>query len=180
MAKNRKLGRKQVPISVNVSIVHASDDHAIQRFLSLLEKYEMDTKYTEIELTETATVKEYEEAKRHFRDLQAIGIHTAIDDFGAGYSVLNSIIDIPVNTIKLDRIFITNCTTSRRGIYFLQRIIEMIQGLGYHVICEGVESEEQAQILREAGCKEAQGYLFSKPLTIEKYEEFVYSKERKV
>lgn len=180
LAKNRKLGRKQVPISVNVSIVHASDNHAIQRFLSLLEKYEMDTKYTEIELTETATVKEYEEAKRLFRDLQAIGIHTAIDDFGAGYSVLNSIIDIPVNTIKLDRIFITNCTTSRRGIYFLQRIIEMIQGLGYHVICEGVESEEQAQILREAGCKEAQGYLFSKPLTIEKYEEFVYSKERKV
>ena len=85
--------------------------------------------------------------------------------------MLNSIIDIPVNTIKLDRIFITNCTTSRRGIYFLQRIIEMIQGLGYHVICEGVESEEQAQILRAAGCKEAQGYLFSKPLTIEKYEE---------
>ena len=179
LAKNQKLGRKQIPISVNASILHASDDRTAEKYLAILQKYQVEAKYTEIELTETATVKEYEEAKRLFRELHAIGIRTSIDDFGAGYSVLNTIIDIPADTMKLDRVFIQNCKSSPKGIYFLQKIIQMIRGLGYHVVCEGVESEEQKTILKEAGCEEAQGFLFSRPMTIEEYEAFVYPEENR-
>ena len=107
-----------------------------------------------------------------------MGIHTAIDDFGAGYSVLNSIIDIPVNTMKLDRIFINNCNSGTRGVFFLKSVIEMIRGLGYHVICEGVETEDQVRLLQEADCAEVQGFLFSKPLPIEEYEAMVYPDQK--
>ena len=72
---------------------------------------------------------------------------------------------------------IQTCKASTRGIYFLQQLIRLIQGLGYHVICEGVETQEQAQILREAGCREAQGFLFSKPLPLEAYEALVYGQQ---
>ncbi len=178
LAKNQRLGRKQVPISVNTSILHASDEHTVQRYFSILEKHHVDPRYVEIELTETSTVKEYEEAKRLFREFHGMGIRTAIDDFGAGYSVLNSIIDIPADTIKLDRIFMKNCKSSSKGIYFLKRVIELIRGLGYHVICEGVESEDQVQILRDAGCEEAQGFLFAQPLAMEEYEAFVYQENK--
>ena len=174
LARNQKLGRKQVPISVNASILHASDPYAVQKYLRILEKYQIDPRYTEIELTETATVEKYESARRWFRELRKAGIHTAMDDFGAGYSVLNSVIDIPVDTVKLDRAFIQNCEASSRGIFFLQKLVDMIRGLGYNVVCEGVETQAQFDILRNTGCAEGQGYLFSRPLSIEDYEDFVY------
>ena len=174
IAKNERLGRRQVPISVNASILHAMDDRAAERYRAILERYGIDARYTEIELTETATIQEYEEARRLFGRLRQMGIRTAIDDFGAGYSVLNSIIDIPVETMKLDRGFIKNCTSSAREINFLNKIVQMIQALGYRVACEGIETEEQARILRDAGCDEAQGYLYSQPLPIEQYEQLVY------
>ncbi|HJB16424.1 MAG TPA: EAL domain-containing protein [Candidatus Blautia excrementipullorum] len=174
LARNQKLGRKQVPISVNASILHASDPFAVQKYLNILEKYHIDPKYTEIELTETATVDEYEKARRWFRELRKAGIRTAMDDFGAGYSVLNSVIDIPVDTVKLDRAFIRNCEVGPRGIFFFQKLVDMIRGLGYHVVCEGVETETQFNMLKETDCEEVQGYLFSRPLSLSDYEEYVY------
>ncbi|HJB88294.1 MAG TPA: EAL domain-containing protein, partial [Candidatus Blautia excrementigallinarum] len=120
------------------------------------------------------TVEKYESARRWFRELRKAGIHTAMDDFGAGYSVLNSVIDIPVDTVKLDRAFIQNCESSSRGIFFLQKLVDMIRGLGYNVVCEGVETQAQFDILIDTGCEEGQGYLFSRPLSIEDYENFVY------
>ena len=174
LAKNKRLGRKQVPISVNASLIHALDEGTAERYNEILKKYNVEPEYTEIELTETYIVEEYEDAKKLFGKLRQLGIHTAIDDFGAGYSLLNSIINIPADTIKLDRAFINSCKESERGMYYLNRIIEMLEGLGYHVICEGVETKEQADMLKRAGCCEAQGYLFSKPLPLEDYEAFVY------
>ncbi len=100
-----------------------------------------------------------------------------MDDYGAGYSVLNSVVDIPVDTVKLDQMFIHRCAEDERGIFFLRQLIGMLRGLGYHVICEGIETQKQCDILREAGCGEGQSYLFSRPLTMEEYEEFVYGTE---
>ena len=177
LARNQKLGRKQVPISVNASILHASDPFAVQKYLKILEKYQVDPKYTEIELTETATVDAYDSARRWFQTLQEAGIHTAMDDFGAGYSVLNTVIDIPVNTVKLDRAFIRNCEFGPRGIYFFKKLVNMIRGLGYHVVCEGVETQMQFDILKDTGCDEVQGFLFSKPMPLKDYEKFVYHTE---
>ena len=83
----------------------------------------MDPALTELELTETATVSDYDHVKQLFAKLRTVGFRTALDDFGAGYSVLNTVIDIPVNTVKVDRAFINNCEITRKGIYFLREII---------------------------------------------------------
>ena len=95
---------------------------------------------------------------------QLHGIKTAMDDFGSGYSVLNTIVDIPVDVIKIDRGFITSCLETDRGIYFLKHLIDMIRNLGYQIICEGVETDEQIEILRQIGCDEIQGYWYSKAI----------------
>lgn len=165
-------GRRRVPFCFGREyLLHRSGDPA-------LPGYNAFTHYCRrrgiIELIETATVDEYEDAKALFVALRGMGIHTAIDDFGAGYSVLNSILDIPVDTMKLDRAFIANCTTSEKKVYFLQSLIRMIHGLGYRVVCEGVETRGQADFLREAGCEEAQGFYFARPLPLEEYEALVY------
>lgn len=174
LAKNNRLGRRQIPISVNASILHASNESTVKRYLEILNSYHINPALTEIELTETATVSDYDNVKKLFQSLQSEHIRTSLDDFGAGYSVLNTVIDIPVNTVKLDRVLITSCESSEKGIYFLRQIVRMIKGLGYHIVCEGVETKEQALILKNMGCDEGQGYWFSRPLPIEEYERLVY------
>lgn len=146
----------------------------MKKYQAIMDRYGVDHSLVEIELTETATVTNSENARRLFRQFQEAGFHTAMDDFGAGYSVLNMVIDVPVNTVKLDRIFISNCENSERGIFFLQQVILMIRNMGYQVLCEGVETEEQVKILKEAGCDLGQGFLISKPVLMEEFERMVY------
>ena len=170
IAKNLKEGRKQVPVSINASSLHASDPQTIDIYMNILKKYNVDPSYVEIELTETAVVSEYESVRELFDEFQRHGIQTAMDDFGSGYSILNTIVDIPVDVIKIDRGFITSCLESDRGIYFLKHLIDMIRNLGYRLICEGVETDQQIEILKQIGCDEIQGYWYSKPLKMDNYE----------
>ncbi|MDO4555137.1 MAG: diguanylate cyclase [Lachnospiraceae bacterium] len=174
LAKNNRLNRRQIPISVNASILHAQNDGTVKHYLDILEKYDVDPSLLEIELTETATISYYDNVKSLFARLQKVNMMTSLDDFGGGYSILNSVIDIPVNTVKIDRVFITNCEANEKGLYFLEQIVSMVKGLGYHVVCEGVESKEQAEILRNIGCEEAQGYWFSYPIPMDEFEKVMY------
>ena len=177
IAENLKAGREQVPISINASSLHASDPQTINTYINILKKYNVDPTMVEIELTETAVVSEYESVRKLFDSFQLHGIKTAMDDFGSGYSVLNTIVDIPVDVIKIDRGFITSCLETDRGIYFLKHLINMIRNLGYQIICEGVETDEQIEILRQIGCDEIQGYWYSKPLKMEDYKELLQTEK---
>lgn len=177
IAENLKAGREQVPISINASSLHASDPQTINTYINILKKYNVDPAMVEIELTETAVVSEYESVRKLFDSFQLHGIKTAMDDFGSGYSVLNTIVDIPVDVIKIDRGFITSCLETDRGIYFLKHLIGMIQNLGYQIICEGVETDEQIEILRQIGCDEIQGYWYSKPLKMEDYKKLLQTEK---
>ena len=174
MAKNNELGRKQLPISVNASILHAQDDNTVSCYMEILRRYHVDPGLLEIELTETDTLSYYDNVKKLFGRLQKVHMMTSLDDFGAGYSILNTVIDIPVNTVKLDRAFLNICESSPRGIFFLEQIVAMVKGLGCHVVCEGVETREQMELLRSIGCEEAQGFWFSRPIPVEEYEKLAY------
>lgn len=171
--ENQKEGRNQVPISINASSLHAMDSQTITLYMDILKKYDVDPSLVEIELTETAVVSEYESVRELFDEFQLHGIKTAMDDFGSGYSILNTIVDIPVDVIKIDRGFITSCLESDRGIYFLKHLIDMIRNLGYQIICEGVETDQQIEILKQIGCDEIQGYWYSKPLKEEDYDKLL-------
>ena len=176
LARNKELGRQQFPISVNASILHAENEDTVDRYMEVLERYDVDPSLVEIELTETATLSNYDNVRGMFRRFREKNIRTSMDDFGAGYSMLNAIVEVPVDSLKIDRTIITSCLRSERGIQFLTNLLSMIEQLGYHVICEGVETERQAEILREVGCEEAQGYLFGPPQPIPEYERLVYAR----
>lgn len=170
IARKKQEGKQQVPISINASSLHATDPQTINTYMNILKKYDVDPKMVEIELTETAVVSEYESVRELFDEFQLHGIKTAMDDFGSGYSILNTIVDIPVDVIKIDRGFIISCLESDRGIYFLKHLIDMIRNLGYELICEGAETDEQIEVLKQIGCDVIQGYWYSRPLTMEDYE----------
>lgn len=168
------------PVSVNLSMRHSSGSSAVQGYKKIMDNYQLDASTIEIELTETGNVseKEYQYVKTMFKEFRKYQFRTAIDDFGSGYSMLNMLIDIPVDTIKLDRIFVQNCESNDRGVSFLKQLILMTKGMGYHLICEGIETEEQVSILRNIGCEEGQGYWFARPMPMEEFEDLLKEKSR--
>lgn len=114
LQRNAQAGHRLLPIAVNVSAVLAREDAPTQEYSEILEKHNISARMLEIELTETAVVSEYDRVKRLLSSFQSDGMQTTLDDFGAGGSLLNNIVDIPVNTIKLDKLFLTRCSSSAR------------------------------------------------------------------
>lgn len=170
LQRNAQAGYRLLPIAVNVSAVLAREDAPTQEYSEILEKHNISARMLEIELTETAVVSEYDRVKRLLSSFQSDGMQTSLDDFGAGSSLLNNIVDIPVNTIKLDKLFLTRCSSNARGTDFLREVVHLVKRLGYNVICEGIETEEQVQLLRSLDCDGAQGFWFSKAIPAEEFE----------
>ena len=170
LQRNAQAGHRLLPIAVNASAVLAREDAPTQDYSEILEKHNISARMLEIELTETAVVSEYDRVKRLLSSFQSDGMQTSLDDFGAGGSLLNNMVDIPVNTIKLDKLFLTRCSSNARGTDFLREIVHLVKRLGYNVICEGIETEEQVQLLRSLDCDGAQGFWFSKAIPAEEFE----------
>lgn len=170
LQRNAQAGHRLLPIAVNASAVLAREDAPTQEYSEILEKHNISARMLEIELTETAMVSEYDRVKRLLSSFQSDGMQTSLDDFGSGSSLLNNIVDIPVNTIKLDKLFLTRCSSNARGTDFLREIVHLVKRLGYNVICEGIETEEQVQLLRSLDCDGAQGFWFSKAIPAEEFE----------
>lgn len=170
LQRNAQAGHRLLPIAVNASAVLAREDAPTQEYSEILKKHNISTRMLEIELTETAVVSEYDRVKRLLSSFQSDGMQTSLDDFGAGGSLLNNMVDIPVNTIKLDKLFLTRCSSNARGTDFLREVVHLVKRLGYNVICEGIETEEQVQLLRSLDCDGAQGFWFSKAIPAEEFE----------
>lgn len=170
LQRNAQAGHRLLPIAVNASAVLAREDAPTQEYSEILEKHNISARMLEIELTETAVVSEYDRVKRLLSSFQSDGMQTSLDDFGAGGSLLNNMVDIPVNTIKLDKLFLTRCSSNARGTDFLREVVHLVKRLGYNVICEGIETEEQVQLLRSLDCDGAQGFWFSKAIPAEEFE----------
>ena len=127
----------------------------------------------EMELKETDTIR-YENIKDLLRSLQDAGFHTALDNFGVGSSFINLIADVPLNDVKLGRGFMEKCEKDYRGIGFLRQMIGMLKSLGFQVLCEGVESERQVEVLKTSGCDHVQGNWFSMPLSAKEFEKMLF------
>lgn len=170
LQRNAQAGHRLLPIAVNASVALAREDAPTQEYSEILEKHNISARMLEVELTETAVVSEYDRVKRLLSSFQSDGMQTSLDDFGAGGSLLNNMVDIPVNTIKLDKLFLTRCSSNARGTDFLREIVHLVKRLGFNVICEGIETEEQVQLLRSLDCDGAQGFWFSKAIPAEEFE----------
>ncbi|MPM30806.1 hypothetical protein SDC9_77356 [bioreactor metagenome] len=173
-------GRNIFPISVNVSRLDLLDSSFFQTITSLVKKYGINPKMLNLELTETAYVKRYDEIKLVTDKLRDYGFSIHMDDFGSGYSALNMLQDIAVDTLKIDLNFMSGFAESGRGRNILSSVIRMAKWLGLPVVIEGVENEEQVAFLKSIGCTVGQGYYFSKPLPVDKFVQSLKENEQKV
>ena len=171
LSQNIQQGLPAIPISVNLSALHARDDSTVEQYLAILNKYGLSPSLIQIEITESDTVFNYDNVRQMFSRFQQAGFATALDHFGAGFSVMNLIADIPLNVVKLDRIFINKCQHSPRGSFFLKETMHLLKGLNFTVLCQGIENKDQLDFLRQTECDEIQGNLFYKPLPEDEFRE---------
>ncbi len=169
-----KEGRTILPISVNVSRIDIYSADVVAIFTGLAKKYDVPPKYIEIEITESAYVDNETVMREAENSLKKAGFTLLIDDFGSGYSSLNMLKDADVDVLKLDMKFLDlNEMNTEKGVNIMKSVLDMAHELDLPSIAEGVEKEEQLEILSMLGCEYVQGYYFYKPMPIEQFENII-------
>lgn len=161
------------PISMNVSRIHFRSDKIVPYIDSLLEEYKIPPELIEFELTENIYMKNLNKADAFIKACRVRGIQVSMDDFGSGYSSLNLISTLYIDTLKIDKIFLKNDTLSENDKTVIESMIAMAKRLGMKVICEGVETEGQTIFLKHIQCDQIQGYYYAKPMDEESYNHFI-------
>ena len=159
-----KSGFGPLRVSVNVSTTQLKDDHLIDIIKSISEKTGMDLKHLEIEITESVLMNSFEHNLKLINQMKELGCSIALDDFGTGYSSFNYLTQIPIDTLKIDKSFIDGICSNEKDRCIADSIIDLAHKMDISVVAEGVEDNEQLQILQNQFCDTLQGYLFSKPL----------------
>jgi diguanylate cyclase (GGDEF)-like protein len=160
-------------IAVNVSIRQLRQPDFAERVLETLELTGADPTRLELELTESMLVENIEETTVKMTKLRQSGIKFSLDDFGTGYSSLNYLRRLPLDRLKIDRAFVRDILVDACGGAIAQAIVSLSRAMGLPVMAEGVESEEQREYLANLGCHTYQGYLFSRPVTVESFEKLL-------
>lgn len=163
-------GWEVFPISVNLSRSHLDDLGLVPILTSLVRYYGIPCNLLELEITENSFRDDEAGMLRMLSELKAEGFAVAMDDFGTGFSTLNILKDIPLDTLKLDKGFLDECVESERGRSVITDVVTMAKHLHMHVICEGIETESQYLFLKGIGCEMGQGFYFSRPLSISSFE----------
>lgn len=160
---------KVVPISVNFSRFHFSDNKLLPHLVTLLDRYKISPDLIEIEITESAMTDNNSYLLPILEQIRQLGLRLSMDDFGSGLSSLNALRALPFDILKLDKNFFCTETTTIKERIVVSNIVNMARELQLEIISEGVETEEQATFLKSIGCEYAQGYLFAKPMPANEY-----------
>lgn len=173
-------GLEPVKISVNCSRVHLKNPDFLNEYKRIAQQYLVPEQFIEIELTESVVMEDSERLTRVIHDIHSMGFRCSMDDFGSGYSSLNLIRSIPVDTLKLDKIFFRETDKdSSRTESVVGSIVSMAKALSMVTVAEGVEYLEQVEMLRKIGCDYIQGYVFAKPMPIADFERLVFGVDEK-
>jgi diguanylate cyclase (GGDEF)-like protein len=164
-------GLRLVRLSVNVSPQQLAAGDLPQAVSAALEKHGLPPRALEIEITESLLVDDAAAARAQLATLRQAGVTIALDDFGTGYSSLAVLRQLPIDVMKIDRAFVADLARDAGAMAVARAIVSLASSLQLRVVAEGVESEEQAQLLRALGCHELQGYHFSRPLDAERFAE---------
>lgn len=163
-------GITPLPVSVNVSRVHLKDHHFIDVLNYLVDKYQIPKEYLEVEITETAENSGLSEGIHLLKDN---GYTLLMDDFGSGYSSLNTLKDTQFDVIKIDRGFLQDFIESERGQKIVEHTIQMTRSVGLDIVAEGVETKEQAMFLLDCGCDTVQGFYYARPMPVEEFNKLI-------
>ncbi|MEZ7172059.1 EAL domain-containing protein [Sporosarcina sp. OR05] len=165
----RKQGFKPFRIAVNMSTVQLEEPDIVSTIKRVLHEEDVTPEFIEIELTESSFA-DREEMRHTIQAIREIGITVAIDDFGTGYSTFSYIKELPADTLKIDMSFIQDIDVNEQSRAIVKAIVTLADTAGLRVIAEGIETEEQAKLLLTLGCKEGQGYFYSKPVPADECE----------
>ena len=168
--KWRSEGIPILPVSVNVSRADLYDPNLFPNIVKIVDTYNIPHEFIEFELTESSFISDNHKLVELTYNLQKGGFHVLMDDFGSGYSSLNSLKDIKVDVLKIDINFLPTSTSDERAGKILTSVVSMANALDLKVVVEGVETRDQADFLISIGAYEAQGYYFFRPMPVEEYE----------
>lgn len=160
-------------LSVNVSVRHLMKKDFIEEIKSILQNSNIPPKNLEIEITESIMIDSVDKALQVINAIEEMGVQIAIDDFGTGYSSLSYLNRFPANLLKIDKSFIDKVNDNDSSKQYVASIIAIGHIMGFNVISEGVEEDEQISVLKEIGCDYIQGYIWGKPLPEEQAEKLV-------
>jgi EAL domain-containing protein (putative c-di-GMP-specific phosphodiesterase class I) len=169
----QRAGFRPVKMAVNVSARQLAEANFVDLVRGALAESGLNAEMLELELTETTLMEHVEESLDRLRQLRALGVSMAIDDFGIGYSSLSYLQKLPVSSVKIDLSFVRDIAGVSTTIPVIQSIIDLAHGMGLKVAAEGVENEHQLQILRGLGCDNVQGYLVGRPVSASEAEAFL-------
>ena len=177
LARWDREGREIIPVSVNLSRLHLRRHDFLSPYLDILHQYQLKPHWLELELTETLFTEDSMLISQAFDAIRSHGMRCAIDDFGTGYSSLSILRDANVDTIKLDRSFFGRDELDAPTKAVIHTITQLATALGLTCVAEGVDDASMVDFLRTTDCSLVQGYTYSKPLPIEEFEAFAYTKE---
>lgn len=172
-SKNLRIRGKKISLSVNISPKDFYYLDLYREFMGLVKEYDISPAGLKLEITESAVIMDVPKQAALIEKLQAEGFVVEMDDFGSGYSSLNTLKDIPVDILKLDMKFMEKSKNTKRSADIVQMVVAMADKLGMPVIAEGVETKEQADFLGRIGCDIIQGYYYAKPMSMEEFEQLL-------
>lgn len=166
---------EHIPVSVNMSRLHLYDRSFPDQLEEITKSYGVDLTEIGLEFQEKTFIKDREELIEAMILLKNKGFQVAVDDFGSGFSVLYTLKDLPVNTIKIDQGFVRSCANDNRGKKVLRSMITMCKELKMDVVVEGVETKDHVKFMISCGCQEAQGLFYARPLPLKEF--YYYAEE---
>jgi predicted signal transduction protein with EAL and GGDEF domain len=169
----RTAGLNAPRVAVNVSVIQLRQKDFVEEVMAAIPEAGGCREYMDIEITESMLMEDFEGSIAKLKAIRAMGLHIAMDDFGTGHSSLSYLAKLPLDSLKIDRSFITLMPKNPEQMAIVSSIISLGKTLNLKVVAEGVENEEQANLLRLLRCDEAQGYLFSKPVPPEDLEKLL-------
>lgn len=175
----QQAGKPLFPVSVNLSRQHFSDPHFLDTYVEIATRYEIPRDMLELELTESIFFDDQgiENTKQQIKEMHRLGFRCSLDDFGSGYSSLGLLVEFDIDVIKLDRRFFLDISNAKS-----RDVICLDRGTGHRIglstVAEGIETQEQLDLLKGIGCDMVQGYIYSKPLSVAEFEVWLQSREQ--
>jgi EAL domain-containing protein (putative c-di-GMP-specific phosphodiesterase class I) len=169
-----------VRIAINASSLQFARPDFVDTVAGALRESSAPPNCLELELTESIIMRDVDASARTMAALRKLGVSIAIDDFGTGYSSLSYLRRLPVDTLKIDQSFVAELTSSETSLPLIHTVVVLAHNMGLRVVAEGVETREQLELLRAAGCDCLQGHLFGEPLDVDRVEALLHPTARDI
>jgi len=168
---SRSEATRDLSLSVNISPKQFGQEWFVSEVAEIINRTGANPARLQLEITEGMLLRNVEDAISKMGQLRRLGVSFALDDFGTGYSSLAYLQRLPINILKLDQSFVRDLGIDERSDAIARTVIQMGQSLGLDVLAEGVETEHQRHLLQQRGCAKFQGYLFGRPIPMERFNE---------